>query len=593
MNVVIIGRPNTGKSTLFNRLIGKRRSITDPTAGVTRDLVTEPWILAGNKVLLTDSGGVKVKGDGIDRLVSQKSLSLLDSADALIFLMDCTEVTPEDQMLLETLRPYSEKVLLVVNKVDDETRENLVWNFFSYGYQRVVGISASHGRGIDDLEDALVGMLGLEDKALPDDRDESGSGTEGFDAPDMASGAGASDIDESEALQPHCEDPSAGGDDANFIISGRGGNMSAAGFSDSTSFRGNATDSMSLPRRLVKIAVLGRPNTGKSTLVNLLTGEDLSIVSPVAGTTRDVVKGTFSYKNRDFEVLDTAGIRRRSKVEEDVEYYSVNRAIKTIDEADVVLLMVDAAEGLAEQDKKIASLIVRRGCGVVIVLNKMDLLKGLGNEKSAIEDRVRFLFPVLNFAPIEFISAMKAKNIAGMLDTALMVEEESKKRVDTGVLNSALERWGAAYQPPRGAAGHYKVYYGTQVSAGPVRFLFFVNRKKDFPDIYVQYLKNCIRRDLGFSHIPVEVDLRERDRSVSNHKLGQNAKVRSTPRDKAAEGGGRASETPTPGATGRARAKTVRKKMGAHAKARAIESFKEKRRAAKARGAQNPRKNQN
>jgi len=288
-NVVIIGRPNVGKSTLFNRLVGKRRAITDPTPGVTRDPITEKWILGGHAVNLTDSGGIKLDLEGFDELVAKKSLSLLEGADAIIFLMECTSVTPEDQMLLKKLRPYTDKIVLTVNKIDDPTREDLIWNYFSFGYQRIVGISSSHGLGIDILEETLMGMLDLDDE---------------LDS--------ALDLQEEE------------------------------------------------DKHSLKLAVLGKPNTGKSTLTNLLTGEDLSIVSPIAGTTRDVVKGSFRYKGTDFTILDTAGIRRKAKVEEDVEYYSVNRAIKTIDEADVVLLVVDSVEGLAEQDKKIANLIVRR-----------------------------------------------------------------------------------------------------------------------------------------------------------------------------------------------------------------------------------------
>ncbi len=513
-NVVIIGRPNVGKSTLFNRLVGKRRAITDPTPGVTRDPITERWILCGHAVDLTDSGGVKLDLEGFDELVSKKSLSLLDGADAIIFLLDCTEVTPEDHMLMKELRPYTDKIVLTVNKIDDVTREDLIWNYFSYGYQRIVGISSAHGLGIDTLEETLLGMLDLEDET-----------------------------DSAEELNADFE-----------------------------------TDSL-------KLAVLGKPNTGKSTLTNLLTGLDLSIVSPIAGTTRDVVKGGFHYKGKEFTILDTAGIRRKTKVEEDVEYYSVNRAIKTIDEADVVLLVVDSVEGLADQDKKIANLIVRRGKGVVLVLNKTDLLKGMANEMQAIEDRVRFQFPILNFAPIQFISAANGTNISQMLDTVLKVYNQLGKRIDTAVLNDALKAWGEAYQPPRGTEGHYKVYYGTQVSVHPVRFLFFINRKKDFPQVYVQYLKNCIRKDLGFSLVPIEISLRERERSESNHKLGQNAKVRSSessavrgkpsPTVAAKPVSSARTTAPAKQGGGKAKAAPKAKKVGAKAKAKAVQKARE------------------
>lgn len=450
--VSIIGRPNVGKSTLFNRLIGKRRAITDPTPGVTRDLIPERWLLGNHPVTLIDSGGVKVDRDSMDDLVAQKSLSLLDLSDAIVFMMDCTEVTAEDRELLEYLRPFTEKIVLVVNKVDDPKRENLLWEYYEYGYQRILGISAAHGLGIEELEDTLLGMLNLVSLEEAPEEEER-----------------------------------------------------------------------------VKIAILGKPNTGKSTLTNLLVGKDISIVSDIAGTTRDVVMGSFNYKGSDFTVLDTAGIRRKSKVDEDVEYYSVNRAIKTIDEADVVLLMIDSVEGLADQDKKIANLIVRRGKGIILVLNKIDLLTGIGNELEAIKDRIRFLFPILSFAPLTSISALKGQDIGKLLDMVWTVWKQLNKRVETARLNEAIKEWGEAYQPPRGSTGHYKVYYGTQISANPVKFLFFVNRIKDFPQIYIQYLKNCIRKDLGFTLIPIEVDLRERRRNPSLNERGPKPQANPTP----------------------------------------------------------------
>ncbi len=441
--ISIIGRPNVGKSTLFNRLIGKRRAITDPTPGVTRDPIPERWLLGNHPVTLVDSGGIKIEKDKMDDLVAQKSLSLFEQSDVILFMMDCTEVNLEDQMLLKQLRPYTDKIVLVVNKIDDVSREDLIWNFYNYGYQRIVGISAEHGLGIEELEDTLLGILDLER------------------------------IDEAP------EEPET-----------------------------------------IRLAILGKPNTGKSTLTNLLTGRDVSIVSDIAGTTRDVMRATFTYKNTDYTVLDTAGIRRKSKVEEDVEYYSVNRAIKTIDESDIVFLMVDVKEGLSDQDKKIASLIVRRGKGIIIVLNKIDLLKGIGNELEAIKDRVRFLFPVLSFAPIVPIAAINGDEVGSLLDTAWLVWKQLNKRVDTSTLNDSLRTWCSAYEPPRGAEGHYKVLYATQVSVTPVRFLLFVNRIKDFPETYINYLKNCMRRDLGLSSIPIEISLRERRRNPSLNERG-------------------------------------------------------------------------
>ena len=266
--ISIIGRPNAGKSTLFNRLIGKRRAITDPTPGVTRDPIPERWLLGNNAVTLVDSGGVKLDKEGIDYAVTDKSLSLLEQSDAIIFLMDCTEVTAEDLMLVERLRPYTDKVVLAVNKVDDPRRDDLVWNFFSYGYQRVVGISAAHGSGIEELEDSLLGMLDLE-------------------------------REEEEPEEPET----------------------------------------------IKLAILGKPNTGKSTLMNLLTGHDISIVSPIAGTTRDAVDINLDIKGYPVIFTDTAGIRNADDV---IEQQGIEIAFDKIRQADMVLALFDASTDTPE-----------------------------------------------------------------------------------------------------------------------------------------------------------------------------------------------------------------------------------------------------
>jgi GTP-binding protein len=434
--VVVAGRPNVGKSTLFNRLIGKRRAITDPTPGVTRDAVSEPWSAGGYPCMIVDTGGYKPGTEGVfDEAVSRISLERIKTADIVLLVLDVTGITPEDRLLIEKIRPYSDKVILVVNKVDSPEREPLVWDFWSLGFPRLLAVSSAHGLAVGELEEMIAAFL----KEL-----------------------GVENLGEGEI--PHT----------------------------------------------VSVAILGKPNVGKSTLANALAGKENSLVSDVAGTTRDVVPGEFIYRNTVFRLLDTAGIRRKSKVAENVEYYSVNRAFKAIDDADIVLLMLDVTEGLTEQDKKISDQIMKTGKGVVIVLNKWDLSGG-GGEKEMAEARelVQFRFPVLSFAPIIPVSALEKKRLDKLLDGILAVHAQLHTRVETGELNRALEDWTAFTPPPSIKGRSYKVRYMTQVTTAPVRFVFFVNRKEHFPESYERFLVNNIRKTFGMDQIPLFTELRE------------------------------------------------------------------------------------
>jgi len=432
--VAVIGRPNVGKSTLFNRMLGRRKAITDPTPGVTRDPVEGIYSFDNRSVKLIDTGGYKVEQEGLDSLVSKRSIEVMEKADLVLFLMDVMEITPEDEALMKILRKYSKKVLVVVNKVDNQGREAEVWNYYSLGFDHVVGMSAEHGLGLTELDEKIEELID-------------------FDI-----------IREKEDNSQH----------------------------------------------QISLAIMGKPNTGKSTLTNRLLGRNASIVSNIPGTTRDIVEGTFDHSNKVYKVLDTAGIRRKKKVGENVEYYSVNRAFKSIEEADVVLLMIDAVEGLADQDKKIAAQIVKKGRGVILVLNKWDKLKEIPNQMEAVKDRIKFLFPILSFAPVIPISALTGEGVDKVLSQVQNVWTQLNKRVETARLNEALKRWIENQEPPRHSNGRYKMLYGTQFKANPVQFVFFINKKNGFPDSYLQYITNNIRKDLGFSSIPLHVDLKEK-----------------------------------------------------------------------------------
>jgi GTPase len=434
--VAILGRPNVGKSSLFNALVGKRRSITHSRPGVTRDPVEETCTLGGVSLVLVDTGGFAPAGEAMDRVVSERSFSTAQAADLILLVLDATETTPEDEDFMDRLRPMSDKLLLVVNKVDTPDRDSLVWNAHSHGFPSVIGVSAAHGRNLPELRELIASLLEARPVSAPP---------------------------------------------------GRGEGRAAA-------------------ENAVRIAILGKPNTGKSSLANRLIGENRSIVSPVPGTTRDVVEGRFEHRGRAFLVLDTAGIRRKSHVTDAVEYYSVNRAIESIQRADLVFLMIEVSEGLVDQDKKIAGQALREGRGIIIVPGKWDLMQKSSDLVARVTDGVRFQFPVLGFAPISPVSSVTGYGIRGLLDTSLSVWEQLHRRVTTGRLNAALESWTAHYPLP--GRGTYKIRFATQVGSNPIRFVIFVNRVTGFPATYLSYLENCIRRDLGFPLVPIAIEVR-------------------------------------------------------------------------------------
>ncbi len=433
--VAIVGRPNVGKSTLFNRLIGRRRSITDPFPGVTRDTVEEEFTIDGRNILLIDTGGFKLEREELDDLVVEKSLKAAAESDLILLLVDINEINGEDYQFIEFLRKYEDKVVLVANKADNEKKEFSAWELYSFGFKEVIPVSAIHGKNMDKINSVIFNAA-----------DRTGSNVE--------------------------------------------------------------YDTASSDVKIIRVAILGKPNTGKSTLLNYLLGEERSIVSDIPGTTRDTINGIFNYKTFTFEVVDTAGIRKKSKVKDSVEYYSVNRAIKTIERSDIVYLLIDSVEGLTEQDKKIASLVIKKGSGIILVLNKWDRVKKVSNQLRAVTDRVRFLFPVLHFAPLAATSAINGEGVEHLLDISLKVWDQLNKRVDTAQFNQALQKWLTEYQlPVRGK--NIKIRYATQVEINPVKFVFFVNNMRGYPSRYTRYIENKIRKVFGFSLIPIHIDLRQ------------------------------------------------------------------------------------
>jgi GTP-binding protein len=439
--VAILGRANVGKSTLFNRLLGKQRAITHATPGVTRDAVEGRIRIKDLDLVLLDTGGYSRDQGVIEQRIADKVTRIAEECDLILLLVEAEGLSVEDLDFMEKLRRYRQKLILVVNKVDGEKQALNLGEFHALGIQPLIPISAAHGANIDALEDGI------------------------YEAAARGGYTGT--------VEPEPEG-----------------------------------------EKMVRLTILGKPNTGKSTLLNRFLRTEKSLVTELPGTTRDPVEGRFHYRGFTLEVVDTAGIRRKNRVREAVEYYSVNRSIRSIEQADVVLLVVDAGEGITDQDKKIAALASRRGTGIILVLNKWDtVVEGKNGSEAArrwreVRDRTRFLFPNLGFAPVVRISALSGWGTGGLLEVVMDVFSQLNREVATPRLNQLLKTWIGEYAlPVRGR--NVKIRYATQTSVNPVRFLFFVNNLKGYPRRYNQYLTGRIRRDLGFDNVPLFIEIRE------------------------------------------------------------------------------------
>ncbi len=488
-HIAVVGRPNVGKSTLFNALLGQRRAITAPETGVTRDTITEQVCFQGFEVLLSDTGGLRSdwkqqpvrkarRGQADESLrhlpqlnqrVQSRSLAMLEQADLILWVLALSseagegELTPEDQQLLGQLQVLRHKVILVINKVDAPEKEAEACNFYRYGFPQLLMVSALHRRGLEPLQRKAIAFL----------QETQYRENSAVSAPQK----------------------NKAGSPTKSRIPGEG-NFQAEG-------------------PIIRIALIGKPNTGKSSLCNQLVRADTSLVSDMPGTTRDVLLQRFRRGSRLYELMDTAGIRRKSKVQENVEYYSINRAIKSLDQADVAVLLLDASQGIQQQDKKIAQQVIRRGRGLVFALNKIDLL-GSSNGGQTIrrairrlEEDTRDLFPHLRYAPVCSISALSGRGIHPLLEAVQRVHEQLHRRINTGLLNQALQDWLRYHPPPSRGNIRFKVRYLTQVEVNPLRFILFVNHSKGFPQSYVNFLQNQIRKELGFMDVPLHLHLHE------------------------------------------------------------------------------------
>jgi GTP-binding protein len=465
--VAIVGRPNVGKSTLINRVVGKRVAIVEEKPGVTRDRKDLDAQWRGRDFRIVDTGGWMVGGDSLDRKVSQQSEKAVAEADVVLFVVDVTTgVTEDDSQVAEMLRRSRKPVLLVANKVDDKAHEGQVWELVSLGLGDPLPVSALHGRGSGDLLDRVVDLL---PPAVDETSDETGvrravAKGEAMVGADGDVGAGLDgDLDlEASDLEP---EP----------------------YSDDSA---------------VAVAIVGRPNVGKSTLFNRLTGDDRAVVHDMPGTTRDAIDTVVETDLGRVRFVDTAGMRRRSKIAEGTEYYSLVRALEAVDAADVALLVIDATDGVTGQDQRLAERVDAAGCPIVLLLNKWELLdtEQRAELRWQVGDKLRFI----GEAPVLPISAISGRGVHKLLPALEGSIDAYRRRVPTRKVNEVIQAAQLAHAAPGGA----RVLYATQGATDPPTFTLFANR--ELPRTYLRYLERKLREAFGLGATPVKLRVRRR-----------------------------------------------------------------------------------
>ncbi|HIZ86940.1 MAG TPA: ribosome biogenesis GTPase Der [Candidatus Coprenecus pullistercoris] len=433
--VAIVGRPNVGKSTLFNRLVGMRQAIVDETAGVTRDRHYGKCDWCGTVFSVVDTGGYTSNSEDIfEEEIRKQVMIAIEEADVILFLVEVgTGITDFDEEIADILRRSDKPVLLVVNKVDSAEKRFDSYQFYSLGLGDPWDISSANGSGTGDMLDKLVSML-------PGTKEEE-------------------------------EDKHAG-----------------------------------VPR----IAIVGRPNAGKSSITNAFLGEDRNIVTPVAGTTRDSIESYYNKFGHEFVLVDTAGLRKKNKVNEDLEFYSVMRAIRAIEHSDVCILMIDAQHGVEAQDMSIFNLIVKNSKGCVVVVNKWDLIEKGSNTMREFTEAIRRKLAPFSDIPIIFTSAIKKQRILDVLDATAKVYDNYSRRIPTSTLNDVMLEEIDNYPPPSVKGKYIKIKYVTQLPTPCPSFAFFCNLPQYIGDSYKRYLENKLRSHFDFTGCPLRIFMRQK-----------------------------------------------------------------------------------
>jgi GTP-binding protein len=526
--VAIVGRPNVGKSTLFNRFVGGRQAIVEDRARTTRDRMYGDAEWNGRRFIVVDTGGLEVDpSDPIELKVQEQARLAIGEADVILFLVDAVSgMTPADEEAAELLRRATKPVIVAANKADNDAREADAAEFYRFGWEETYAISASHGRGTGDLLDAIVWAL------PPEMPEELARKTREKEADEWARDVAAGRLEPFVVGEEGDEVDEDGADDADAEPSTEEARWDAA-------IAAAADDD-----EPASIAFVGRPNVGKSSLLNALLGEDRAIVSEVPGTTRDAIDTTLEWGRSQIVLIDTAGIKRRGKVASGpaAERYSTLRALKAIGRADVAVLVIDAVEGLTAQDAHVAGYVVEEGRGLVVAVNKWDLVEDKTDRTfDQYVEWIRNETPFLEFAPVVSISALTHQRVGRVLELAVDIWGERRKRVSTGELNRVLSA-ATERTPPPPVRGHRpKLFYATQAAVAPPTFVFFASDASAVHFSYRRYLENRLREQFGFDGTPIRLVFRDR----TSVKLPRRKKLRSAP---VASGKG-----PRRGTAGRAR----------------------------------------
>lgn len=430
--VAIVGKPNVGKSTIFNRIVGERISIVDDTRGVTRDRLYAKTSWMGDEFILIDTGGIEVDENVFSSEVAVQATIAIEEADVIIFVVNSREgITNEDYEVASLLYKSKKPIIIAANKVDNFEQSSDAYEFYSLGFEDVIATSGVHGIGIGDLLERAHSFFPKFEK---DEEEED----------------------------------------------------------------------------TISISFIGRPNVGKSSLVNSLIGDNRVIVSEIAGTTRDAIDTAFNYNDQKYNIIDTAGIRRKGKVYESVEKYSVLRSMDALSRSDVAILVLDAETGIIEQDKNVVGYAIESGCAILVVVNKWDTIEKDNDTVKEWEENIKSHFPFINYSNIIFVSALTKQRIYKILDEVVICHENRNRRVQTSVLNNILAEATLLNQAPRHNGGRLKIYYASQVSTAPPTFALFVNDPVYAHFSYIRYIENNIREYFDFSGTPVKFVLRLR-----------------------------------------------------------------------------------